>query len=96
MEQATFLDTLLGTPSAAPSCQPIVFEPALRLASLRESILAEDSLGRGLARSGRVETPPKFSFFFVKLPDGLFLIGVEIQFFHGHLEINALAGNIGR
>ena len=96
MEEATFLDTFLGTPSATPSCQPIIFELVLGLAGLREPILMENYFRRGLARSSRAESHPIFSVLCVKLPDGRLLVLIEIQFFHGHLMIKASAGNSGR
>lgn len=78
MKQATFLDTFLGTPSAAPSCQPIVFELILWLASLREPVLMKHFLGRGLAIGSRVESHPIFSVLRIKAPDGHLLLRVEI------------------
>lgn len=96
LEQTTLLGTLLGAPSAAPSCQPTALELVLWLVRLREPVRSQDLFGRSLAGSGCVKSRPILSVLGVKRLDGLLLLGVEVQFLHGHLKSDILAGNAGR
>lgn len=56
----------------------------------------ENFLRFGLALRGAIEPPPIFLVLVIKLPDGPLLVRVEVEFLHGHLKIDALAGNAGK